>query len=245
MIRRALLDRADRGDAEDAFRWRGEGVSRLENLSDIVFAFAVSFLVASAEVPTTFDELVFSMLDFVGIAVCFAIILLVWYVHYLFFRRYGLSDGRTVALNALLLFLILFYVYPLRFLTDFQTDLLTGQLRGAAVRDVLTFEQAPWLQAVYSCGYAAVFGVFALLYRHALAKADALGLSETERILTEQRVRGNLLHVSVAVVAVALAFVLPGPWSPVSGMVYFALWPLLMWDARRSRRQLAQVAAAG
>ncbi|WP_420456806.1 TMEM175 family protein [Rubrivirga sp.] len=238
MIRTALFGRTARRDLEDDFRWRGEGVSRLENLSDIVFAFAVSFLVASAEVPSTFGELARVMVDFVGIGVCFAVILLVWYVHYLFFRRYGLEDGRTVLLNSLLLFLILFYVYPLRFLTNFQTDLITGELRGAEIRDVLAFGQGPWLQAIYSAGYAGVFAVFALLYRHALSKADELGLSDVERVLTRQRIWGNVIHVSVAVAATALAFALPLRWSPMSGAVYFALWPLLAWEHRRSRQRL-------
>lgn len=245
MIRTALFGRTARRDLEDNFRWRGEGVSRLENLSDIVFAFAVSFLVASAEVPSTFDELAAVMVDFVGIGACFAIILLVWYVHYLFFRRYGLEDGRTVLLNSLLLFLILFYVYPLRFLTDFQTDLVTGQIRGSEIRDVISFGQGPWLQAIYSAGYAAVFGVFALLYRHALSKAEALELSDAESLLTRQRIRSNAIHVGVAVTATALAFALPLSLSPISGAVYFVLWPLLAWDRRRSRRALEALAVSG
>lgn len=248
MIRTALFQRRaaaggiatgrDRGNLEDRFRWRGEGVSRLENLSDIVFAFAVSFLVASAEVPTTFDELQAAMADFVAIGLCFAVILVVWYVHYLFFRRYGLEDGRTVLLNSLLLFLILLYVYPLRFLASFQTDLLTGRIVGPEISRVLTFGQVPALQAIYAGGYAAVFGLFALLYRHALVKADELGLDPVERALTRQRIRGNLTHMAVAVACVALAFVLPLQWTPLSGATFFALWPLLAWDRRRSAREV-------
>jgi hypothetical protein len=43
--------------ADHGFRWRGGDISRLEGLSDAVFAFAVTLLVVSLEVPETFDEL--------------------------------------------------------------------------------------------------------------------------------------------------------------------------------------------
>lgn len=246
MLRRALFDRpARRDEIEDAFRWRGEGVSRLENLSDIVFAFAISFLVAGADLPSTFDELAATMLDFVAVGLCFALLLFVWYVHYLFFRRYGLEDGRTVVLNALLLFVILFYVYPLRFLVGFQADFLLGRLAGAEVSRVLSFEQVPWLQAIYSGGYAAVFGLFALLYRHALSRADALGLSDAERLMTRHRVESGLIHVGVALTAIAIGFVVPAVYSPLSGLVYFALWPILARADRANRHRLAGLTGAG
>ncbi len=46
---------ADKGiGAERDFRWRGAAISRVEGLSDAVFAFAVTLLVVSLQVPQTF-----------------------------------------------------------------------------------------------------------------------------------------------------------------------------------------------
>ena len=42
---------------EPGFRWRGAEIARIEGLSDAVFAFAVTLLVVSLEVPKTFNEL--------------------------------------------------------------------------------------------------------------------------------------------------------------------------------------------
>ena len=85
--------------ADQAFRWRGGEISRLEGLSDAVFAFAVTLLVVSLEVPETFDELLHVLRGFFAFAVCFAILFWVWYDHYRFFRRYGLVSIALVAVG--------------------------------------------------------------------------------------------------------------------------------------------------
>ena len=41
---------------EPGFRWRGSEIARIEGLSDAVFAFAVTLLVVSLEVPKTFQR---------------------------------------------------------------------------------------------------------------------------------------------------------------------------------------------
>src|SRR5918912_701157 len=112
MIRETLSKRE--ADVQNGFRLRGLGeVARIEAFSDAVIAFAVTLLVVSLEVPKTFDELLLTMRGFFAFAICFALLLSVWYDHYKFFRRYGLMDTPTRWLNSALLFLMLLYVYPL------------------------------------------------------------------------------------------------------------------------------------
>ena len=100
MLRERLIRREA---GEEGFSWRGEEVSRIESFSGAVFAFAVTLLVVS-------------------LAICFWLLLAAWFEHYKFFRRYGTSDSYTMRLSAVLLFIVLFYVYFLKFLFVLVAD---------------------------------------------------------------------------------------------------------------------------
>ena len=97
---------------------RTHEISRIEAFSDAVFAFALTLLVVSLQVPKSYDELMNLMSGFPAFACCFGVLLWIWYEHNLFFRRYGLQDPYTVLLNGALLFVVMFYVYPLKFMFD-------------------------------------------------------------------------------------------------------------------------------
>jgi hypothetical protein len=112
MLREKLIEHHVPG----TFRWRGGEIARIEGLSDAVFAFAVTLLVVSLEVPKTFNELSSLMRGFVPFAICFAMLMQVWRQQFVFFRRYNLQDTVSLVLNCVLLFVVLFYVYPLKFL---------------------------------------------------------------------------------------------------------------------------------
>src|SRR3712207_2902823 len=86
MLREKLT--RNRVGEEEGFTWRGVEVSRIEGLSDAVFAFAITLLVVSLEVPKTFDELLATMRGFFAFAICFALLFAVWNEHYKFSRRY-------------------------------------------------------------------------------------------------------------------------------------------------------------
>ena len=77
--------------------------------------------------PTNFADLRPSSIGFPAFAVTFSVICWIWYEHYLLFRRYDLEDGFTVVLNCILLFLVVFYAYPMKFMF---TRLISGTLLG-------------------------------------------------------------------------------------------------------------------
>jgi uncharacterized membrane protein len=209
------------------FRPRSHEVSRIEAFSDVVFGFALTLLVVSAEVPRTFHDLVTDMRGFVPFAICFAIFAQVWWLHHNFFRRYGLDDGITVTLNFVLLFVMLFYTYPLKFLFTGMFSELTGQA------PVITHDARPvqWIEAqqgstlmiIYGLGYATVYLVFLLLYWNALRKQRELELNRFEVFDTYTSMEESGLQLGIGILCALLAAILPSNIAGLAGFTFFLI----------------------
>jgi len=183
---------------------------RIEGFADAVFGFAVTLLVVSLEVPDTFDELLASMRGFFAFAISVLLLYQVWYDHYKFFRRYGLNDNLTMHLSTLLLFVVLFYIYPLKFLFTALMDLLLGFSTqvGSSTGDVIeAIEPGQWPQLllIFGAGFVVVQLVFALLYWRAYALRSMLNLNEYEASITRQEIQGYLILAGVGLASIAIA----------------------------------------
>jgi uncharacterized membrane protein len=214
---------------EKHFRWRGGEITRLEGFTDAVFAFAVTLLVVSLEVPRTFHELVMAMKGFVAFAICFIILVQVWYSHYKFSRRYGLQTAYTVTLNAALVFVVLFYVYPLKFLFTLAVGGLSGgvTLPAEQLRQMIsTYREISELWLIYSAGVIAVYSLFALLYRYAYTKRHELELNEYETLCTRNAIIHFCGYAAVGVLVAIAALTTPAPYVSYAGLLFFlnAVW---------------------
>jgi uncharacterized membrane protein len=209
---------------EEDFRWRGEEISRLEGFSDAVFAFAVTLLVVSLEVPDTFEELLATMRGFLAFAICFYLLLIVWYDHYKYFRRYGLNDTPTLWLNSALLFITLMYVYPLKFLFT----LLMSELFGFAETETIELSQFPLLMVIYGAGFVAVQLVFVLMYLRAYRWRAALELD-------------GLLSMAIAIIGGVGALA----WAVYAYLLLFPLQTIngRVMGSRRRRNKAAHTRA--
>jgi uncharacterized membrane protein len=219
-------------ESKTGFRWRGEEVFRIEGFSDTVFAFAVTLLVISLEVPLTFHELLLSMRGFVAFAFGFAILVLIWYNQFKFFRRYGLQDAYIIVLNAVLLFLVLFFVYPLKFLFSLLARLVfEGSTdvtlpNGATVRAIVEGQMST-LMIIYSTGYVVIFLVFVLLHLHAYRYRESLDLSPLEVFDTRSTIYENLINMAVGLSSILLVTLGGEKMAGWSGLVYFMLGPAM------------------
>lgn len=204
MIRDTLIQRHDK--VVDDFRWRTREPSRIEGFSDAVFGFALTLLIVSLEVPKTSGELFATMRGFGGFVITFLMLSSIWYAQFIFFRRYGLEDRITVVLNLILLFTVLFFVYPLKFL---MSAMFNGS--RARVKLMIPAPDRPLLFIVFGLGFAAVFIVFVLLYSHAYRKRVELQLDELEVYETKASIRRQLLTVGLGFTYLGLAGVAAMP----------------------------------
>lgn len=230
--------------ARDGFRLRGTKMSRVDGFSDVVFGFALTLLVVSLEVPKTFAELSAVVSGFVPFAISFLFLMMIWHAHYTFFRRYGLEDQTTIVLNAVLLFVVLFYVYPLKFLFS---GMLGGVLRGERAEQFTAARQIPELMVLYGVGFAAIYLLLAAMYWHAWRERGALKLNALEQLLTKGTLVDLALEGGVALLACVVALLLPPEKAGVSGYVYFLIagtkTGVLTWVGRRTRQMGAAVSA--
>jgi len=221
VLREHLLHRQH----ENGFRWRGSEIARIEGLSDAVFAFAVTLLVVSLEVPKTFNELAVLMRGFVPFAICFFLLMQVWHEQYRYFRRYNLQDATSVILNAVLLFVVLFYVYPLKFLFSFLVNQWMGlpqtvRVAGGAMENIIEPHQMPELMAIFNAGYLAVAVIFMLLFGHALRQRHTLELTPVEVFATKTSLGAAALQASVAAISLGMVAFGGQRLGGMSGVVY-------------------------
>jgi hypothetical protein len=236
------------------FRIRGREVTRLEAFSDAVFGFAATLLVVSLEVPRSYDAVLASMRGFIPFALCFAMLIWIWSVHNGFFRRYGMQDAGTTALNGVLLFVVLFFMYPLRFVLTAFTDVILAAAGIISFQDVSVelgssderMSNLSVMFALYGVGFAATFGCFALLYRRALRFADQLALDAGERYDARSRMLEHTFFAAIGTVAAILGFTGIGHSVAVGGWIYALIGPVAgAWNYYRGSRRERAIASTG
>lgn len=229
-----ILCRMREGD----FRLRTREISRVEGLSDAVFGFAITLLVVSLEVPHTAAEVLHAMRGFFAFALTFSALFAVWRMQFRFFRRYGLEDDTTIALTGVMLFVILFFIYPLKFIIGTIVERVMMHAGLVQSAEPIAGRGFDLMYIALALGWAAVMGVFMLLHRHAYGKGRELQLTPTEAFETRERIwrfaASAILGVLAALMALAL-YLFPGKEDQV---VYPALALMVGLAAamRRHRR---------
>src|SRR5262249_50613361 len=182
-----------------------------------------------------------AMRGFFAFGLCFALLFSIWYQQYVFFRRYGIEDLYVIVLNAVLIFVVLFYVYPLKFLFTGLVDQLLGFPPGhGGIQPLASADQLKTVMLVFSAGYVAVFVLFALLYRHAGRKREGLDVNESEQLPARETIWNALLQILVGVAPLALAGFGGRTGASWAGFIYLANGPLqaargMYWGRRRNK----------
>ena len=145
----------------------------------------------------------------------------------------------TTTLNSVLLFVILFYVYPLKFMFT----LLGAVFFGLPIADPqMSVRDAARLMVIYSMGFVVIFAVMAALYGNALRLRRELELDPLEEFDARTGLRAHVLSAGVGILSIALSL-LTGHPAP-GGFAYFLMGPvqgLNGWRRGIARRRIEPV----
>jgi len=218
-------------------RERTHEITRLEGFSDAVFGFALTLLVVSLEVPRSYDELIGLMGGFLSFACCFALLIWIWHEHNVFFRRYGLQDNLTIVINAGLLFVVLFYVYPLKFMFD---SMFARFVRASNPPEPMELPQLATASAIYAIGFILMMVMMVLLYARAYSKRRELGLSDLEVFDLRSMAGHHVVSAGVGGVALAIALFAPLRFAPLSPASLCLMGPgHFFWGVTHGRHRRA------
>jgi len=223
---------------KEGFRLRGTHMSRIDAFSDVVFGFALTLLVVSLEVPHTYDQFHAALLGFIPFAICFFFLILIWMSHFRFFRLYGLHDAGTLWINSALLFAVLFYVYPVKFMFAVAS--------GVNVDPHLfsnPYQQREMME-VYSLGFAAIYFCFTALYWNAWRQRRQLQLSPLEVAITVGEVWDKLGDAFVCLLCASIAHLLPPQHASRAGWFFFLIGVWSTINGYISGRKIRRIRAS-
>ena len=219
MIRDSLKDFKGL-DHDPDFRWRGQNVTRIENLSDIAFAIALGMLISGVDAPRNLTDLREFLINIIPTILGFCVLMGLWNAHYTFFRRYGVADKTIIVLNAALIFVVLFMAFPLRFafesLFGYVIALFTQDYSRSINLGVMSYRNAAEIIVYFSLFFSAAFAILAAMQHHVLKKSELLSLNTHERIITRRMRLVRLLQSGVTFLSAALAWFTPlGPAAAI------------------------------
>lgn len=196
--------------------------NRLEALSDGVFAFAATLMVVNIGSNTNITSFKEELPNFISFGVSFFVMMGIWKVHYNFFRRTDYIDNWIIALNMILLFTVLFYIFPVR-------SLLSTGIGGQRIG----IDEFSNIFQLYSIGFALIFTSLYFMYLRAFKK-DKENENNLKLLFYS---RHFLIFIIVGIVSFLLAKFQVGLMYGVPGFVYAFLGPLCYFHSVRFHKK--------
>jgi uncharacterized membrane protein len=224
---------------ENGIRLRGTDATRLDTFVDAAFAFAVTLLVISVdEVPSSYDEFMQALGQIPAFLACFALMMLFWWGHHNWSRKFGLHETPSTLLSLALVALVLIYVYPLRLISGAFFSNASGGALPSGLN--LTLEQLTDMFIVFGIGFSTMSGALVALYLRVDACRDQLQLNARERYFARSEAATWGVLTATGLISTLMALLLPSRLGPAAGFVYWSLiisMPIQSYFAKRGRRR--------
>lgn len=208
--------------------YRGESASRIDNLTDAVFGIAITLLIFNLANPNSFADLLTFTKTLPAFLISISFLVLIWNEHAGFSEIYALNDSFLSVLNSIFIALVIFYVYPLRFLTLF----LTNFFFNTAIEVNIEGDQVPYLMIYYGLAAFGLYFILYLFYHRALKIKETLQLNAFEEFYTASQKKRlfimfivPLLSILATIIINRFSFI----WASAIGGATFCLYaPLIL-----------------
>lgn len=202
----------------------GESHRRLDQFVDAAFAFAVTLLLITGSAPPdSLADLRAALPNIPASAAAFVLIVLFWSAHRAFGRLAPARDAISVVVSLAIVFTVLVYVYPLRFLMQSMFGWISGGwLPGRDLIDGLG--DLATLYQVYGLGFALLSGLYAILFARCMKI-----VATAEARLEAHAWRDSWAICGASGVLSAVLALLPLEWAPWLPPMAYNLIPLAIW----------------
>jgi hypothetical protein len=227
----------------EGFRLRGMQMTRLETFIDAAFAFAISMLVIAAQqIPDNVQALLVAFRNVPTFVCSIAVLSIFWRGHWLWSRRYGLEDSASILISWMMIVTILIFIYPLKAIFGAMWYYLSDGQWGQRLSLHTTESQARTIFAIYALGTIAISAEILLLNFRAWQLREPLRLNARERLMARGALTSWSIPVSVGIVSLVLALIVPTNKIEWSGWVYFSMFVLFpLHDAYHRRRMVRRL----
>jgi uncharacterized membrane protein len=181
---------------------------RVAALSDGIFAFAATLLVVDIGTTVDIKNIHTQLPLFISFGIAFFVMMILWKIHYNFFQRTKYVDNWIIAANTLLLFTILFYLFPLKTL-----------INSITLKIEMTDEDLSQLFMLYGFGFILIFMSYAFMYWRAY-KQDS---ENSNPLLLLFYSRQFIIFFLIGIASIVLAAFQFGIRYGVPGFVYTTL----------------------
>lgn len=222
---------------DSRINYRGKSASRIENLTDAVFGIAITLLIFSLTNPNSFSDLILFAKSLPAFLLSITFLILIWKEHLSFSEVYTLNDFKLTVLNTLFIALVIFYVYPLRFLTIFLTNIYFQTNISINIKG----EEVPYLIIYYGFFAFALYFTLFLFYKRAYKLKDTLELNEFELFYTKMQTSRTVIMFGVPLISILITFILKEfseVWaSMIGGFAYGIYTPLMIYWHKKYKNQ--------
>jgi hypothetical protein len=135
-------------------------------------------------------------------------------------------------MNGILLFVVLFYVFPLKFVFSTVVGFYMGHpnkviLFDGSIVPIIRQGDGTMMMVIYGLGFIAVFLLFTFMYLHAYRKRATLQLNDVESYITLTKMREYILCVGIGILSISFVIFGGEDFAKISGFTYALIGPVL------------------